>query len=61
MRLTYFFKKVVSSMAEKSGNGYVGKVKNQGTQFVQAPHQSTPQKKGTVKTGNDLRMGGSKK
>lgn len=38
-------------------NGYVGSIKNGGTQVVQAPHQSVDQKKGTVKTGSDLRSG----
>ena len=38
-------------------NGYVGKIKNTGTQVVQAPNQSAPQKKGTVKKGSDLRTG----
>ena len=38
-------------------NGYAGKIKNGGTQIVQAPKQSTDQKKGTVKTGSDLRSG----
>jgi hypothetical protein len=38
--------------------GYAGKIKNQGTQFVQAPNGGSPSKKGTVKqTGNDLRNG----
>ena len=36
---------------------YAGKTKNSGTQIVQAPKQSTNQKKGTVKTGGDLRSG----
>ena len=41
-----------------STNGYVGKIKNQGTQVVKAPSQITPPaKKGTVKTGSDLRTG----
>lgn len=38
-------------------NGYVGKIKNGGTQTVKAPQQITDPKKGTVKTGNDLRTG----
>lgn len=42
-------------MSEKSG--YVGRIKNGGTQVVQAPNQTTDPKKGTVKTGNDLRTG----
>ncbi|MDY4661268.1 hypothetical protein [Pseudoflavonifractor capillosus] len=37
--------------------GYAGKIKNTGTQIVQAPKQTTSQKKGTVKTGGDLRTG----
>lgn len=37
--------------------GYAGKIKNTGTQVVQAPKQTTGQKKGTVKTGGDLRAG----
>jgi len=40
---------------EKSG--YVGKIKNGGTQIVKAPHQSTGSGKSTVKTGRDLRAG----
>ena len=36
---------------------YVGKIKNGGTQVVNAPNQHTDPKKGTVKTGNDLRTG----
>ena len=39
------------------GFGYVGRIKNSGTQVVQAPIQTTVSKKGTVKTGNDLRSG----
>ena len=42
-------------MSEKSA--YVGKIKNGGTQNVKAPNQSTDAKKGTVKTGSDLRSG----
>lgn len=38
-------------------NGYIGRIKNGGTQIVQAPNQSVNQKKGTIKTGNDLRTG----
>ena len=35
--------------------GYAGRIKNQGTQLVQAPTGGAPAKKGTVKhTGNDL-------
>ena len=47
-------------MAEQGKSAYIGRIKNQGTQTVQAPHQSTAQKKGTVKTGGDLRAGGKK-
>ena len=36
---------------------YIGRIKNSGTQVVQAPHQSTDAKKGTVKKGGDLRGG----
>jgi len=43
-------------MSEKS-NAYVGKIKNGGTQVVRAPIQTTDGKKGTVKTGKDLRTG----
>ncbi len=42
-------------MSDKSG--YVGRIKNGGTQVVKAPNQSTDPKKGTVKTGKDLRTG----
>jgi len=42
-------------MAEMSG--YIGRVKNGGTQVVKAPNQKTDAKKGTVKTGKDLRAG----
>lgn len=38
-------------------NGYAGKIKNGGTQVVKAPKQTTDAKKGTVKTGGDLRSG----
>lgn len=36
---------------------YVGRIKNSGTQVVEAPYQSTDTKKGTVKKGRDLRAG----
>lgn len=36
---------------------YIGKIKNGGTQVVKAPNQHTDPKKGTVKTGKDLRTG----
>lgn len=42
-------------MSNKSG--YAGKIKNGGTQVVKAPQQFTDPKKGTVKTGKDLRTG----
>lgn len=38
-------------------SGYIGKIKNGGTQVVKAPNQSADSKKGTVKTGEDLRTG----
>lgn len=38
-------------------NAYAGKIKNAGTQVVQAPAQTAAQKKGKVKTGGDLRTG----
>ncbi len=38
-------------------NGYAGSIKNGGTQVVKAPAQSVDPKKGTVKTGSDLRSG----
>ena len=38
-------------------SGYVGGIKNTGTQVVKAPAQSVDPKKGTVKTGGDLRSG----
>lgn len=41
----------------ESKSGYVGKIRNSGTQIVKAPHQITDGKKGTVKTGSDLRTG----
>ena len=41
-------------MKDKS---YVGSIKNSGTQVVKAPVQTTDAKKGTVKTGGDLRSG----
>jgi len=42
-------------MSNKSG--YVGRIKNSGSQVVKAPNQVKDQPKGTVKTGNDLRTG----
>ena len=53
--------KGVKKLADSNKSAYIGKIKNQGTQSVQAPHQTTAQKKGNVKTGRDLRMGGGKK
>ena len=41
---------------KRGGFGYVGRIKNSGPQVVQAPIQTTVSKKGTVKTGNDLRQ-----
>lgn len=38
-----------------SKSGY--KIKNTGSQVVKAPSQTTEQKKGSVKTGTDLRTG----
>lgn len=40
--------------------GYAGRIKNGGTQVVKAPKQTTDAKKGTVKTGRDLRAGRKK-
>lgn len=40
-----------------SQSGYVGKIENAGSQVVKAPKQITQEKKGTVKTGKDLRSG----
>lgn len=37
--------------------GYTGRIKNGGTQVVKAPSQTVDPKKGTVKTGSDLRTG----
>lgn len=39
-------------------NGYNGKISNSGVQTIKAPMQSTPPKKGTVKTGSDMRKKG---
>ena len=38
-------------------SGYIGRIKNGGTQVVKAPNQVKDQVKGVVKTGNDLRTG----
>lgn len=40
--------------------GYAGKVKNKGSQVVNAPFQQEGAKKGSVKTGGDLRTKGGK-
>lgn len=42
---------------KKQNSGYIGRIKNGGSQVVKAPNQSTDSKKGTVHTGNDLRTG----
>jgi len=41
-------------------SGYIGRIKNGGTQVVKAPSQHTGKGKSTVKTGGDLRGGRSK-
>lgn len=38
-------------------SAYAGKIKNSGAQIIKAPNQSTDAKKGTVRTGKDLRAG----
>lgn len=38
-------------------SAYAGRIKSGGTQIVKAPNQSTDVKKGTVRTGKDLRAG----
>ena len=45
------------SMAEKT---YAGKIGNGGAQHVKAPFTTDKAKKGSVKTGNDLRVKGGK-
>lgn len=40
-----------------ANKGYAGKIKNGSNQVVKAPSQHTDPKKGTVKTGKDLRTG----
>ena len=40
----------------KNQNGYIGRIGNSGTQVVKAPNQTTAPKKGTVKSGKDLRV-----
>ena len=47
----------MKKLADNGKSAYIGRIKNQGSQTVQAPHQSSPQKKGNVKTGADLRTG----
>jgi hypothetical protein len=37
--------------------GYIGKIKNSGSQMVKAPNQVTDPKKGSVVKGDDLRTG----
>ena len=44
-----------TGMSDKSG--YVGRIKNGGTQVVKAPNQQTDAKKGVIHTGSDLRTG----
>ena len=43
------------NMSEKSD--YIGRIKNAGSQVVEAPKQETEKKTGKVKTGRDLRAG----
>ncbi len=45
-------------MAKESG--YSGKVKNTGSQYVQAPYTSGKKSNGVVKRGEDLRTGSKK-
>ena len=42
---------------EHMKNGYAGKIKNTGSQKVEAPFASKTKAKGTVKKGTDLRTG----
>lgn len=42
-------------MSEKSG--YIGKIRQGGTQVIKAPNQVKDTPKGSVKTGSDLRTG----
>ena len=37
--------------------GYAGKIKNTGSQYVQAPQAAKATAKGSVKKGTDLRSG----
>lgn len=41
----------------KEQKGYIGAIKNTGTQVVKAPHQIAAAKTGKVRTGKDLRTG----
>lgn len=41
----------------KKGCGYIGQIKNGGPQVVGAPKQTADPKKGSVRTGSDLRSG----
>lgn len=43
-------------MTEKKD--YIGRIKNTGSQYVEAPYQPEKKRTGTVKKGNDLRNGG---
>lgn len=44
------------TMADNSKSGYIGKIRNESAQKVQAPNQTAPAKKGVIKkTGKDLR------
>lgn len=45
----------------QGASDYYGKVKNAGTQKVDAPKQSADPKKGKVKTGSDMRTGKTSK
>ena len=42
-------------MSDKKG--YIGRIRNGGSQVVQPPHQHVDRKKNVVKKGNDLRTG----
>lgn len=41
-------------------DGYAGKIKNTGSQYVQAPYTQGKKSNGTVKRGEDLRTGAGK-
>lgn len=45
---------------ERMKGTYAGKIGNGGTQHVKAIHTTDKAKKGTVKTGSDLRVKGGK-